>query len=468
MNRMSRRLFLRSIAAGSGLLALAACGQSIAPAAETPMVEAPTAEAPTIAAPTAEAATAEAPTALPPTAMGSTVEITYWGSFSGALGEAEQATVDAFNAAQTDVKVNYQFQGNYEETAQKLTAALQARQTPDVTLLSDVWWFSFYLNGNLQPLDELMASEGITREAYSEVLLKEGIRRDSVYWLPFARSTPIFYYNKDMWAAAGLPDRGPETWGEFMEWAPKLVADGRSAFAHPGAASYIAWLFQGVIWQHGGRYSDPDFTMRIDEEGGVRAGTFYRDTTQTYKWATTPKDVTVDFTTGLTASAMMSTAALAGVEKNSQFNVGTAFLPKVDAFGCCTGGSGMAILAGLPAEKQAAAMKWLAFTTGEEWTVEWSQRTGYMPVRTAAVQSDKMQAFFQERPNFRTVVEQLPLTQPQDAARVYVRGGDQIIGKGLERIVIAGEDVAAVWAEVKAELEQTAAPTVELLRQVEG
>ncbi len=67
-----------------------------------------------------------------------------------------------------------------------------------------------------------------------------------------------------------------------------------------------------------------------------------------------------------------------------------------------------------------------------------------------------------------TVVEQLPLTQPQDAARVYVRGGDQIIGKSLERIVIAGEDVTTVWAEVKAELEQTAALTVELLRQVEG
>jgi len=66
------------------------------------------------------------------------------------------------------------------------------------------------------------------------------------------------------------------------------------------------------------------------------------------------------------------------------------------------------------------------------------------------------------------VVEQLPLTQPQDAARVYVRGGDQIIGEGLERIVIAGEDAAAVWAEVKAELEQTAAPTVERLCRIEG
>src|SRR5262245_42975312 len=46
-----------------------------------------------------------------------TVEITYWGSFSGNLGDAEKAVVDKFNTSQSDVKVNYQFQGTYEETA---------------------------------------------------------------------------------------------------------------------------------------------------------------------------------------------------------------------------------------------------------------------------------------------------------------------------------------------------------------
>jgi ABC-type glycerol-3-phosphate transport system substrate-binding protein len=50
------------------------------------------------------------------------------------------AMVESFNASQTDVKINYQFQGNLNErTAQKLTAALQAKQTPDISLLSDVW-----------------------------------------------------------------------------------------------------------------------------------------------------------------------------------------------------------------------------------------------------------------------------------------------------------------------------------------
>ncbi len=467
MAKINRRHFLRGVAAGAGALTLAACGGGTT----TQPTAAPTQPTAAPAQPTAAPAqpTAAPPTAMPQSGMGSTVEITYWGSFSGVLGEAEQATVEAFNSMQQDVKVNYQFQGSYEETAQKLTAAIQARQTPDVSLLSDVWWFSFYINGQLQPLDDLMAAEGVKREDYVDVLLNEGIRKNAVYWIPFARSTPLFYYNKDAWAEAGLEDRAPKTWDEFMEWAPKLNKEGRAAFAHPGAASYIAWLFQGVIWQYGGSYSDPDFTIRIHEEGGIKAGNFYRDTTQTYKWATTPKDVTQDFATGLSASAMLSTAALAGVEKNAQFPVGTGFLPEGPAgFGCCTGGAGMAILAGLPAEKQQAAMKWIAFATGEEWTINWAQRTGYMPVRKAAVESESMQKYFAERPNFRTAVEQLPKTRPQDSARVYVRGGDQIIGKGLERITVAGEDPAKVWMDVKKELEEAAAPTVELLKTVEG
>jgi sn-glycerol 3-phosphate transport system substrate-binding protein len=61
-------------------------------------------------------------------------------------------------------------------------------------------------------------------------------------------------------------------------------------------------------------------------------------------------------------------------------------------------------------------------------------------------------------PQARTAVEQLPLTEPQDAARVFIPGGDQIIGKGLERILINNEPVEQVFAEVKATLEQEAEP----------
>ena len=465
--KLNRRQFLRAMAVvGSGAI-IAACGASTTQ-------EAPAADAP---APTEAPAPAAEPTMAPTVAVepapASTIEISYWGSFSGGLGEAEQAMVDSFNAAQSEVKVNYEFQGNYEETAQKLTAAIQAKQTPDVALMSDVWWFKFYLAGALQPLKELMASQNIDTADYVDSLINEGTRKGDIWWVPFARSTPLFYYNKDVWAEAGLPDRGPETWAEFAEWAPKLVKmDGetmtRSAFAHPNGASYIAWLFQGVIWQHSGKYSDPDFTIRIQEENGVRAGKFFQDTVLTQKWATNAQDIGADFTNGLTAAIMASTGGLAGFEKNATFKVGTAFLPKVDQFGCCTGGAGLGVLAGLPAEKQQAAMKFIAYATSTEGTTTWSQSTGYMPVRKSAIASEAMQSFFAEKPNFKTAVDQLALTQPQDSARVFIPGGDQIIGKGLERIMIAGEDIATVWADVKLTLEETGAPTVDALKAVEG
>ena len=107
---------------------------------------------------------------------GSTVDVLYWGSYADELGRAEQAIVQMFNDSQQDVRVEYQFQGTYEETAQKVTAALQARQAPDVSLLSDVWWFKFYLNNTLAPLSDFIAANGIDTSDYVDSLFNEGVR----------------------------------------------------------------------------------------------------------------------------------------------------------------------------------------------------------------------------------------------------------------------------------------------------
>jgi sn-glycerol 3-phosphate transport system substrate-binding protein len=411
----------------------------------------------------------ETPTA-PAVLNGERVNITYWGSFSGALGDVEQEVVRRFNDEQDEVFVNYQYQGSYEETAQAVTQALQAQQAPTVSLLSDVWWFRFYINEMLQPLNEFIDEYGIDTDDYVDSLFEEGVRQDQVFWIPFARSTPIFYYNKEMWEEAGLPDRGPETWDEFEEWVPELVRMNgdtvdRAAFAHPGAASYIAWLFQGVIWQYNGLYSDPDFTIRINEAEGVEAGEFYRQTVAE-GWATTPDDLNLEFTNRLTASMMGSTAGLASITATADFEVGTAFLPEKYQFGCCTGGAGLALLATASPEEQDAGFKFISWATSPEITAFWSQNTGYMPVRKSA-EAD-MQEFYDENPNFRTAVEQLAFTTPQDAARVFIPGGDQIIGRGLERITINQEDPQDVFDDVAATLEEEAEPIIEQVEAIEG
>jgi sn-glycerol 3-phosphate transport system substrate-binding protein len=474
----SRRSVLQVLAGGAGVALLSACSAPPAPA--KPAESKPAESKPAAAAPAAQPAPAKPAEAAKPAAApakvaatGSQVKITYWGSFSGNLGKAEQETVDKFNASQKDVVVDYQFQGSYEETAQKLTAALQARQAPDVSLLSDVWWFKFYTNKTLAPLDEFVKKANIDLKDYQDSLINEGIRKGTLFWVPFARSTPIFYYNKDAWAEAGLPDRGPETWDEFKTWVPKLVkkdAGGnvsRYAYAHPGAASYIAWLFQGVIWQWGGAYSDADFKIRLTEPQATQAGLFFQQTVSE-GWASTPQNLDNEFRGGIAASIMGSTAGLKGHEDNSKFKVGTSFLPKGPAgFGCCTGGSGLSILASSPKEKQEAGFKFIQFATNTEHTAWWSQNTGYMPVRKSAVDGP-MKDFYAKNPNFLTTVKQLPQTKPQDAARVFIPNGDQIIGKGLERITINKEAPEGVWKDVSATLTKEAEAVVKLVKAVEG
>jgi sn-glycerol 3-phosphate transport system substrate-binding protein len=101
-------------------------------------------------------------------------------------------------------------------------------------------------------------------------------------------------------------------------------------------------------------------------------------------------------------------------------------------------------------------------------TTWWSQNTGYMPVRKSAVESEEMQAFFVENPNFKVAVEQLALTRPQDPARIYIPNGDQIIGTALERIMIDQDDVQAVFDEIALELADEAQPVIEQLAALEG
>jgi sn-glycerol 3-phosphate transport system substrate-binding protein len=410
--------------------------------------------------------------AAPNVIQGGPVEVTWWASQSGVNGDAEQELVDAFNASQTEVKIVREFQGSYEETAAKLTAALQARQVPVLSTFSEIWWFKFYLNQALQPLNDYIDAAGTDTSDYVDSLWNEGRRNDTQYWVPMARSTPLFYYNKTAFEEAGVEESVVGNWADFAEAAPALVKkDGDTvsqyAFGHPNAAGYSSWYFQCVIWAFNGAYSDADFTIKLAEPEGIEAGNFFRDSVAN-GWAATSEDHTTDFTTGLFTAIMTSTGSMGNVRTNSDFEWGTAFIPEMHAFGCCTGGSGLSILAAAEEEKKEAAYQFVEWVTNTENTVFWSQRTGYLPVRKSAVNSAEMQAFFEENPQARTAVEQLPKTAPQDPARIYIPNGNDIIGGAIDQVTVNNVEASGPFEEASANLENEAQPVIEQLEAVEG
>ena len=382
--------------------------------------------------------------------------IDFWSNHPGNSKPTEQKLIAAFEAANPSLKVKLTDAGkNYEEVAQKFNAALSGGQLPDVVVVSDVTWFNFALNKQLAPLDGLLAAANISTSDYVDSLYKDYLFADKHYALPFARSTPLFYYNKELWTAAGLPDRGPKTWDEFAAWGPKLaqsVGSDKSALLLNDGSNALDWYFQGMVWSKGGGYSK-DWTPTFTDPNTIAAGTFLQNLAK-QKIARFNKGPTTDFGAGLAGCMLESTAQVAGLAKTAKFTVGTAFLPTPEGvLGCPTGGAGVGIPAGVTDERKKNALKFVEFLSSPQGTVTFSQATGYMPVRKSALDNADEKTFLEKNPNARTAVDQLPHTRSQDYARVFVPGGGARIGKALDQIV-QGADVATVFKALDDETQQ--------------
>lgn len=389
----------------------------------------------------------------------------FWSNHPGSSQDLEQAMIDEWNAAHPDIQVELVTGGsNYEELGQKFNAALSGGQLPDIIVASDVTWFNFALNGQTTNLDEYWNQAGVDPDSYVDTLREDYAFDGGRYGVPYARSTCLMYWNTDMLEAAGLPtDRGPETWEEFAEWAPQIrEANGDlPVMVVPDGTSYLDWYFQGMIWALGSQYSqgwEPTFT----DSAAIEAGEFLqRQVAEGNIEIST--DPTVAFGNGNAAALMQSTGVLGGLTDTATVPFITTYLPGPGP-SCATGGAGVAIPSGIAEERKVKALKFIDFLTNVDNTITFTQATGYMPVRKAALEHPEEVAYLDENPNARTAINQLEdNTQPQDYARVFVPAGGDRIGAGLDRITIGQEDVATVFEDLHNETLRTFERDVEPL-----
>ena len=380
----------------------------------------------------------------------------FWSNHPAGSQDLEQAMVDAWNEQNPDTPAELVDGGaNYEELAQKFNAALAGGELPDVIVASDVTWFNFALNEATTPLDDLWEEAGVDANDYVDTLREDYAYEGKHYGMPYCRSTCLMYFNTAVLEKAGLPtDRGPETWQEFAEWAPKMVEanDGKPALIIPDGSSYLDWYFQGMTWTFGGSYSkdwEPNFTAPETLE----AGQFLKDQYEQGHIAIS-NDAANSFGIGEASALLESTGSLGGLTDAADFDFITTYLPGPTP-GCATGGAGLAVPSGISDERKLTAVKFIDFITSTENTITFTQATGYMPVRKSAMEHPDEKAYLEEHPNAQTAINQLAEnTAPQDFARVFVPGGGQRIGGALDRITIGGEDVQTVFQELADETQE--------------
>jgi sn-glycerol 3-phosphate transport system substrate-binding protein len=383
----------------------------------------------------------------------STGPLQFWSNHPGSSKAIEEAIIADWNGANPDIQVQLIDGGSdYEELGQKFNAALAGGQLPDIIVASDVTWFNFALNEATTPLDDIWAEAGVKPETYVDTLREDYAYDGKHYGMPYARSTTLMYFNTDAMTKAGLdPAKGPATWQEFAEWAPRLkdAMGGKPALVVPDGTDYLDWYFQGMLWTFGGKYSH-EWEPRFTDPKSIEAGRFLQEQVKAGNIAVVT-DASNTFGIGGSAGLLQSTGSLGGLTESAQVPFVTTYLPGPTP-GACTGGAGLAIPNGISDERKVNAAKFIDFLTNTQNTIKFTQATGYLPVRKDAVDDPAEAQYLKDNPNAMTAIRQLAEnTAPQDSARVFVPGGGKLIGGGLDRITIGNEDVATVFAELSAE-----------------
>ncbi|WP_329173836.1 ABC transporter substrate-binding protein [Streptomyces sp. NBC_01477] len=391
-----------------------------------------------------------------PAAFGRRTRVVLWSAFAAVPGNALQALADAFNREQRDIYVDVQFQGSYDDCAQKAVVGLLAGQAPDLCVLSDVKWYRFYFGDALEPWDAYFDSGELDR-TYNKQLLGEGRLRDRTWWLPLARSTPLFYYNRTLFRKAGTPDRPPASWDELHDWSKEITRiklHGKKVGLEAYQKVDGDWQFQCTAWQWGGAYSD-GLDVTIDKEAAVEAGEWQRRLIFEEKIAYMSDDPASDLGNQLIASLVTSTGSLkklTEMAKAGGWELGTGLLPRHKDFAVNTGGGGLGIFKRTPHERKQAAVEFVRFLARPENAAQWAARTGYMPVVPAAVTTPVLSGLLAEDPNYSTAVKQFPLVRKGDRVRLMVPNANVQIYTGLQRMWSGNTPAETAFSDVAAKL----------------
>jgi len=218
---MSRKIYMLLSFLLVVSFALTACG---APATEAPA-------APQEPAQPAEPAATEAP-AEPAAPAAEKVTITWWHISTAEEHKALwQKLADEYMAEHPNVNIEITVLEN-EAFKTKLTTVMQSGEPPDIFQSWGGGVMNEYANAGLLKdiTADLDADGGAWRDTFAPGALGVYAYKGENYGVPWDMGMIGFWYNKDLFAQAGI-DAPPTTWTEFIEDVQKLKAAGITPIA---------------------------------------------------------------------------------------------------------------------------------------------------------------------------------------------------------------------------------------------
>jgi len=194
-----------------------------------------------------------------------------------ASSPAETALLESllykFSVENPGITVKYEpITGDYK---QALLTAIASGTEPDIFYVDIFWWQELAKNDVLMPLDDLMASTGTAKGAFIPSLIEAFTFDGKTYGIPKDFNTLGLFYNKDLFAQAGLDEPTDDwTWDDLKAAASKLSNPANNVYgmgvpADPGRFPIFAF-------QNGGNIMNADFTdTELDSDATIAAAEFY-------------------------------------------------------------------------------------------------------------------------------------------------------------------------------------------------
>ena len=157
---------------------------------------------------------------------------------SGQLGRQLEKLAADFNASQSEYRVVPTYKGNYTETVTAAIFAFRSRSQPAIVQVNEIGTATMMAaKGAIYPVFELMRDEQEPFSPSAYLPAVTGYYTDlggNLLSFPFNSSTPILYYNKNMFRDAGLdPEVAAEDLARDRARRPRSCATAARSVASP-------------------------------------------------------------------------------------------------------------------------------------------------------------------------------------------------------------------------------------------
>jgi sn-glycerol 3-phosphate transport system substrate-binding protein len=420
-----------------------------------------------------------APLSLWPSSAAAAFNVEFWHAMNGELGRELERLVDDFNRSQNDYRIVATRKGSYTETVTAAIFAVRTRSQPAIVQVNEVATATMMAaKGAVYPVFELMRQQGMAFDRNTFLPAIAGYYADldgNLLSFPFNSSTPILYYNKDLFRAAGLDDKeAPRTWPQIEAAARKLRQSGVPCGF---TTHWPSW----VNVENFSALHDVPLATRTNGLGGLDAELtisnplMLRHVAALAEWQKSKlfdyggRETAAEprFPSGTCAIFLGSSALRASVTANSHFAVGYGMLPYWPDVAAAPqnsiiGGATLWVLRGRPDEEYKAVAHFLAYLSQPSVQAAWHQNTGYLPVTQAAYELTRAQGFYDRNPG--AAIEQINHKPPTENSRGLRLGSFVLIRDAIEDEL---EQAFAGKKSAKAALDSAVARGNELLRQFE-